>query len=124
MTSDIRSYRDLKAWQAARVLVKSVYEATASFPPQEVYGLTGQLRRASVSVPSNIAEGYGRGSRKDYIHFLQNARGSMYEVETQIILAQDLNFLEPQPGEVLLRQAEECSRILNGLIRGLENSNG
>ena len=118
--NEIKSYQDLMAWQTARSLVKRIYQATATFPAQEIHGLTNQVRRAAVSVPSNIAEGYGRGTRKDYVRFLQNARGSLYEVETQVILADDLGFLVPSVSQPLLLQTGECSRILNGLIRSLE----
>jgi four helix bundle protein len=90
----IRSYRDLVAWQQARILVKATYVATKLFPKEETYGLTQQIRRAAVSVPSNIAEGYGRGSRKDYVRFLLTARGSLYELQTQLLLAQDLGYLD------------------------------
>ena len=117
---EIKSYRDLIAWQTARRIVKAVYDASSAFPAQEIYGLTNQVRRAAVSVPSNIAEGWGRGTRKDYVRFLQNARGSLYEVETQVILANDLGFVVPEVPERLLLQTGECSRVLNGLIRSLE----
>ena len=118
---EIRSYQDLRAWQTGRVLVKAIYEATAAFPPDERFGLTAQVRRAAVSVPSNVAEGYGRGTRKDYIHFIQTARGSLYEMETQVILADDIGFFSaPDVPRTLLMQSGECSRILNGLIRSLE----
>jgi len=80
--NEINSYRDLVAWRKARLLVKAVYQTTGGFPKVETYGLTQQVRRAAVSVPSNMAEGYGRGSRKEYVRFLQIARGSLYEVET------------------------------------------
>ena len=83
----IRSYRDLRAWQMSRQLVKSVCEASRGFPREELYGLTQQVQRAVVSVPSNIAEGYGRGGLRDYVRFLQTARGSLFEVRTQLQLA-------------------------------------
>lgn len=115
----IRSYRDLVAWQEARALVKMVYLATKSFPKEETYGLSLQMRRASVSVPSNIAEGYGRGSRKDYVRFLQVARGSLYELQTQLFLAEDLGYLHPPASQALHEQTDRCSRLLHGLIRSL-----
>jgi four helix bundle protein len=84
------SYRDLIAWQKAMVLVREIYYATQAFPKEERYGLMSRLRRAAVSVPSNIAEGQARYSRREFHHFLNNARGSLAEVETQIMLANDL----------------------------------
>ena len=118
-TDEIRSYRDLVAWQKARHLVKAVYEATRRFPTEELYGLTQQVRRAAVSVPSNIAEGYGRGSRKDYVRFLQTARGSLYEVDTQMLLAKDLGYLGRAEVEAMQGLIEECSKVLHGLISAL-----
>ncbi|HUS47540.1 MAG TPA: four helix bundle protein [Phycisphaerae bacterium] len=122
--SIIRSYKDLVAWQKARELVRAVYDATKRLPREELYGLTQQLRRAAISVPSNIAEGYGRGTRKDYIRFLQTARGSLYEVETQLILAEDLGYLRPELVEPLAARIEECSKVLHGLINALAKETG
>lgn len=115
----IRSYRDLKAWQKARSLVKRVYGATGIFPKEELYGLARQLRRAAVSVPSNIAEGYGRGALRDYVRFLQIARGSLYEIDTQVILAHDLGYLTAPQAASLGSDVDECSRIVQGLISSL-----
>jgi len=119
---DIRDYRDLIAWQKARGFVKSVYESTRSFPTEEVYGLTNQMRRAAVSAASNIAEGYGRGTLKDYLRFLQTARGSLYELQTQILLAGDLSYLPAGEVALLCEQCAECSRVLQGLIKGLRRT--
>ncbi|HLZ41682.1 MAG TPA: four helix bundle protein [Candidatus Sulfotelmatobacter sp.] len=110
------SYRDLVAWRKAMILVVQVYRATRTFPKDELYGLTSQLRRAAVSVPSNIAEGQARYSRREFHHFLSNARGSLAEVETQIMLAADLTYLPPKDAETLLLKSAELGRILNGLI--------
>ncbi len=118
----IQSYRDLKAWQIGCLLVKKIYETTKVFPKDELYGLTQQIRRAAISVPSNIAEGYGRGSSKDYVRFLRNARGSLYEVETQLILAHDLNYLDKIQLDDLLNNTNECCRILHGLIKSIERN--
>ena len=117
---EIRSYRDLAAWQKARALVKRVYGATALFPSDESFGLVRQIRRAAVSVPSNIAEGYGRGSLGDYIRFLQVARGSLFELETQIILANDLEYLTEEQTNSLTEDIQQCARILQGLIASLK----
>ena len=110
------SYRDLVAWRKAMILVVQVYRATRTFPKDELYGLTSQLRRAAVSVPSNIAEGQARYSRREFHHFLSNARGSLAEVETQVMLAADLTYLPPKDAETLLFKSAEVGRILNGLI--------
>jgi four helix bundle protein len=115
----ITSFRDLAAWKKARSLVKDVYQATRTFPRDETYGLTNQIRRAAVSVPSNIAEGYGRGALNDYIRFLQMARGSLFELQTQLLLAGDLDYLDEDKVEGLTSQTEEVRRILQGLIASL-----
>ena len=110
------SYRDLIAWQKAMILVREIYLATQVFPREEMYGLKSQLRRAAVSVPSNIAEGQVRYSRREFHHFLNNARGSLAEVETQITLANHLGHLGQKETDFLLDKAAELGRILNGLI--------
>lgn len=101
------------------VLVLDVYRCTQAFPKIETYGLTSQLRRAAVSVPSNIAEGQARLSTGEFKQFLGNARGSLAEVQTQILLAQDLGYLEQNESENLLGLAAEVGRILNGLLASL-----
>ncbi|MCI0356403.1 MAG: four helix bundle protein [Acidobacteria bacterium] len=110
------TYRDLVAWQRAMALVVQIYRATQAFPTEERYGLTSQLRRAAVSIPSNIAEGKGRYSSGDTIHFMVQARGSLLEVETQVLIARTLGYLSDQDAEGLLQQTAELGRILNGLI--------
>jgi len=117
---EIKNYKDVAAWQKARALVKRIYGATKLFPKEELYGLTQQVRRAAVSVPSNIAEGYGRGSLGDYIRFLQVARGSLFELETQIILANDLEYLTEEQTISLTEDIEQCAKILQGLIASLK----
>lgn len=113
----VKSYRELLAWQKAIDLVESVYALTRTFPKQEQYRLVDQLTRAVVSVPSNIAEGFGRATPKDFAHFLAQARGSLYEVETQLIIAQKLGFASDVSGE--LSKMSELGKIINGLIRKL-----
>ena len=120
----IRDYRDLIVWQQSRRLVKTVYEATRHFPKEELFGLTQQVRRAAVSVPSNIAEGYGRGSRKEYIRFLYTARGSLYEVQTQLVLAEDLGYLSDEQVATITQEIGQCSRLLHGLIAALGKKDG
>jgi four helix bundle protein len=116
------SYRELIAWQKAIRLVTEIYQATRQFPRDELYGLTSQLRRAAVSVPSNIAEGQARFSRKEFHHFLSQARGSLVEIETQLIIAQNLAYLPTQQSEPLLAQTAELGRILNGLIASIKRA--
>jgi four helix bundle protein len=117
-----KNYSDLIAWQKAMDLVELIYKATSQFPREEIYGLTNQLRRAAVSVPSNIAEGQGRGSANDFRRFLAISYGSLREVETQILIAKRLHFLtEAQAGRVM-NLAGEVGRRLNGLTNSLEAS--
>jgi len=116
---DYPTYRDLKAWQKAMELVTVVYASTQEFPKEETYGLTSQMRRAAVSIPSNIAEGQGRRLEREFQHFLRNGRGSLLELETQILIAQNLQYLEEADAEMLLAMCAEAGRILNGLIGSL-----
>jgi four helix bundle protein len=108
-------HRDLKAWQMSKALVLDIYRASKNFPREEVYGLTSQRRRAAVSVPSNIAEGQGRSSKREFHCFVGHARGSLLEVETQLEIARDLGYLEPQDASALLAKTKEIGRVLNGL---------
>jgi len=96
-------------------LVTEIYRATRDFPKDEMYGLTSQLRRAAVSVPSNLAEGHGRNSRKEFHHFIGQARGSLTEVETQLEIARNLDYLPNNAALALLSQSSEIGRMLNGL---------
>ena len=116
---NVTNYRDLIAWQKSMDLVVAVYQATKQFPPYEIYGLTSQMRRAAVSVPSNIAEGQGRGTPNEFVRGLRVAHGSLLESETQLLIAQRLNYLECRPTEDLLKQTAEVGRIINGLIRSI-----
>ncbi len=114
------SYRDLIAWQKAMDLVVAVYELTRQFPRQEQYGLAAQLQRAAVSVPSNIAEGQARHSQREFHHFLSQARGSLAEVETQVLIAVRLHYLEVRQAQPVLELCGELGRILNGLIAAIQ----
>jgi four helix bundle protein len=100
-----RSYKDLFAWQKSMDLVTAIYRTTAGFSKDELFGLTSQLRRAAVSIPSNIAEGQGRLSEKEFRHFLGQARGSLMEVETQLQIAENLSYL-PKEQSAALKQSE------------------
>jgi len=115
----LRSYRDLLVWQKALDLTILIYRLSEGFPRTEIYGLTSQVRRASVSVPSNITEGYGRGSRKEYLQFLSVAQGSLKEMETQTILAQRLNYATAAQADRVLAESEVVGKMLGGLIRSL-----
>lgn len=118
----IRSYRDLSAWQHARELALAVYRETQSFPSDERFGLTSQIRRSAVSVPSNIAEGYGRGRAADYARFLRVARGSLFELETQAQLGLDLGYFTSDSHAKIQSLINESARPLSGLIRRIEQS--
>lgn len=111
------SYRDLIVWQKAIAMVTHIYRATQSFPRQETYGLTSQIRRSAVSVASNIAEGQGRLSRREFHHFLGVARGSLIEMETQMVIAENLGFLSKADTQKLSDASGEVSRLLHGLMQ-------
>lgn len=116
----VRGFRDLKVWQRSVDLVIEVYSATRSFPQTEIYGLTAQLRRSAVAIPSNIAEGHGREHLGDYLHHLSIANGSLMEVETQVTIASRLGYLSPQVMQQMLDSSGELGRMLAGLIRSLK----
>jgi len=122
MTVSLKSYRDLLVWQKAIDLVVISYKATAGFPKSETYGLISQIRRAATSIPANIAEGYGRGSRKEYLQFLSIAQGSLKELETHFIVSEKLTYLTAAQILLLLNQTDELGRMLGGLIRKLKVS--
>ena len=115
----VKSYRELETWQIAMELVAEVYRVTKLFPKDEIYGLTNQLRRAAVSVPSNIAEGQGRDSTKEFLHHLSMAHGSLCEVETQLLIAQGLEYLSQEDAERSASLAASVGRLINGLSRSL-----
>jgi len=116
----LAGFRELVVWQRAIENSVAVYGLTSQFPIQEIYGLTSQLRRASVSVASNIAEGYGRTSRKEFRHFLGMARGSNCELATQLVLAEKLGFGEQAKIDAAARLAVEVGKMLNAMIKRLE----
>ena len=116
----VQSYRQLIAWQKAMELVKYVYDLTKKFPREELYGLTLQIRKAVVSVPSNIAEGQGRNSTKEFLYFLSIAYGSLMETETQGLVAEMQNYITAEETVILLEKSAEVGRVLNGLINSLE----
>jgi four helix bundle protein len=118
--TNIKSYRDLEVWQKSMTLVKRVYKLTKTFPKDEMFGLTSQLKRAAVSVPSNIAEGKSRRTTNEYLRFLDIAYGSVAEVETQLLIACELEYVTDKKIKLLLDDYAEIGRMLNGLITSLE----
>ena len=116
------SFRDLKVWQDSMTLVEEVYRVTRTFPPDERFGLTSQLRRASVSIPSNIGEGWRRKKRKPYVYFLEVALGSQAEVDVQLELARRLSLCATNDHKRLQKLVDEIGRMLNGLIKSLQPS--
>lgn len=117
---EIESHRDLRAWKMSLALAKRAMKAAATFPKVEGFGLASQVRRSAVSVPSNIAEGYGRGARTEYLRFLRIARGSLFELDTQLLLAFEMGYISEKGHRSLLGDWNEVSKVLAGLIRGLE----
>ncbi len=115
----VSSYQDLFVWQRSMDLVETVYQATAKFPPAEQWGLISQMRRAAVSVPSNITEGYGRQATGEYRHHLSMGRGSLLELETQVLLCRRLRYLEAADANAVLTEIEEISKMLATLISRL-----
>jgi four helix bundle protein len=118
----IRSYRDLRVWQLSIELTVECYEATRTYPPAEIYGLTSRIRRSATSIPANIAEGYGRENRGSYLQFLRIAQGSLKELETHLIVSQRLGLLDAALEETLLSRSEDVGKMLRALIRSLEKA--
>ena len=113
------SYRDLIVWQKSMAVVKLIYVETRSFPREEIFGLSSQMRRAAVLIPCNIAEGQGRASKKEFKQFIAVARGSILELQTQLQIAADLEFIRAENAELLIERTEELLRMLNALIKSL-----
>lgn len=120
MESKIKSYKDLIVWQKAIELVTEVYSISKTFPTEEKFGIVNQLNRAVVSIPSNIAEGWGRESSKNYLQFLRISRGSLMEVETLILISKNLNYLNEEKFKSISDKIEETGKILQGLIKGVQ----
>ena len=118
--SEIKSYRDLLIWQKGIKIVFLVYQLVKTFPQDEIYALSNQLKRASVSIPSNIAQGYGRNTNKSFSYFLDISRGSLYELETQLIIAKDLGFISDEKAfNEILSHIEEESKMINSFSKTL-----
>jgi four helix bundle protein len=116
----INSYRNLIVWQKSVALVTDIYTLTKSFPQEEKFGIVSQLNRASVSIPSNIAEGWGRESSKNYLQFLRISRGSLMEKETLLEISKNLNYINDSEFKVISDNIEEVSKILQGLIKSIQ----
>lgn len=121
MASDIQSYRDLKVWQKGMDLAEGCYVGSNTFPADERFGLSSQVRRAAASVPANIAEGYGRESRGEFIQFLRIAQGSLKELETHLLLVQRIYPTHTEAMTALLLKTEELGKMLRALIRSLQS---
>jgi four helix bundle protein len=115
----ISSYQQLEVWQKSMGLVTEIYQISAIFPKTEIFGLTSQMRRAAVSVPANIAEGWGRKLTKEFMQFLRIARGSLLEIETHLIISRNLDYIDVEKVQVLLSLTTEISKMLNGMIISL-----
>lgn len=114
------NYSDLIAWQKAFRLALALYKATADFPTEEKYGITSQIRRACISVPSNIAEGHGRSSKGDFYHHLSIAQGSLKEIETQLLIANALGYCGTKQTSLLMTMTAEVGRLISGLRKSLK----
>ncbi|MEO8666296.1 MAG: four helix bundle protein [Ignavibacteria bacterium] len=121
MIEDSKSYISLDVWKKCRKLTSCIYSLTKKFPKDEQYGLTNQIRRSVVSIPSNIAEGCGRSHTKDSIHFFHISRGSLYELETQLYLSFDQNYITEEELDENLKLIIDCKKLINGFINYYKN---
>ncbi|WP_373514079.1 four helix bundle protein [Persicitalea sp.] len=117
---EVRTFRDLLIWQKSMLLVTTIYRSTSTFPDSERFSLTSQIRRSAISVPSNIAEGFGRRSSGDYLRFLQIAFGSLFELQTQLEIAVNLNYLQKDEFDLLHEQSREVERMMSSFIQKLK----
>jgi four helix bundle protein len=118
----IESYRDLRVWREAMEFTESCYRLTANFPRSEMFTMTAQLRRCAISIPANIAEGYGRDSTGSYVHFLKIAQGSLKELETHLLLSERLSLASRAEAQAVLTRCATIGKMLRALIRSLEHS--
>jgi len=117
----MKTYRDLQVWQKSMSLVTEIYKISKAFPRDEAYGLTSQMRRCAISIPSNMAEGYGRNSINEYLYFLRIATGSLYELQTQMEISMNLYYLNRDEFDKLYELSREIERMLSSLIRKLSS---
>lgn len=120
----INNFFDLDAWRKAHVFLLSIYKITKKFPVEELYGLTSQLRRAAVSITCNIAEGFSRYHFKEKVNFYYNARGSISEVQSLLLVARDVDYIKDEDWRQLASQGEEVKKLINGLVRALDKQLG
>jgi len=120
--TEVKSYRDLIVWRDGVDIATDIYKLTNSFPKEETYGLSSQLRRAAVSIASNIAEGYGRNTTGSYVQFLKTARGSINEIETQLEISCRIGLTSSERIEQVLGKADKLGRMISSLVRSIENS--
>jgi len=120
MSTKISTYKDLIVWQKAIELVSDVYSITKLFPAEEKFGIVSQLNRAAVSIPANIAEGWGRESSKNYLQFLRISRGSLMETETLLVISKNLNYIDDENFRMISEKLDETGKILQGLIKGVQ----
>ena len=120
--SSIKSYKDLLIWQKGIQLVKEIYLICKDLPKNEVFGLQSQMKRAAISIPSNIAEGYGRNYTQNYIQFIKIARGSLLELETQVIISKELGLINENQSRKILNLIIEENKMLNAFIKSISNS--
>lgn len=116
----IDSYRDLEVWKSGMLLAEQAYRLTKAFPKEEMFGMTSQIRRASASIPANIAEGYGRDNPGDYVHMLRIANGSLKELETHLLLCVRVGLISEETADAHLAETDRLGRMLRGLIRSLQ----
>ncbi len=119
----IESFKDLFVWQKGIELINEIYKLTKFFPKEELYGLTSQIRRAAVSIPANIAEGWGRGTTKNYLQFLEISRGSLFELNTLIIIAYNQDYISKEHSDEIENKINEIGKMLNALITNLDSKN-
>lgn len=123
MLTTMKTYREIKVWQKAIPFVTKVYQKTKQFPNEEIYGLTSQMRRSAVSIPSNIAEGFGRRSSNEFKRFLQIAMGSLFELQTQLEVSKNLGFIDNETFEELFQDSREIERMLSAFIDSINKNN-
>lgn len=119
--SKINSYKDLIAWQKGIELTTDIYKMLGQFPKEEKFGLISQISRSCTSIPANIAEGWGRDSDQNFIYYLKIAKGSLYELETHLIISKNINYIAEKTLKDLQIKIEEISKIINGLIKSIQN---
>jgi four helix bundle protein len=119
----MKTYREIKVWQKAMLFITEIYKNTRQFPNEEIYGLTSQIRRSAVSIPSNIAEGFGRRSSNDFRRFLQISMGSLFEIHTQLEISKNLKYIDGENFDRLYQDSREIERMLSAFIDSINNVN-